>query len=278
MDRNRDDDRLEFTMSGDDGSLDNAQAEGSLPATEDESENEARVSTKKNHQEKQCSDPSLQSDKSWDRPCIQNMDTKSFSQRIEKIQEKLRASSLSITSRAQQHMGLRSKSMPIKSQQKREEIMNEPSIESTSTTEFHETHFKSTTSSSRPFAVSPATTQENNESTICASTPLDASRSFQSFSTMHSDAKTDQSLFSNNNNHRCDDTEPLSASRSSQRSTITSVLAENSVFQTPSFNQETRADDKELLDYVVDEQRAKVVEKLRGAAFKRRMDVSPETL
>jgi hypothetical protein len=175
---------------------------------------------------------------------------------------------------------LRSKSMPpMVSQQLEEEIMteDEPSLASTVTTGFDRTPMKTSSRISSRTGVASTTMTPKNESTV-STTPFGrSSLSFQSLSTMDSDVDTKRTV-SNKKHQRgvLDDsyTEPVNVSRTSQRSTMTPIR-EQRVRQTPSPTRGPKAaTDTEQSDFVVDNQRANVVEKLRGAAFKRRMDVS----
>jgi hypothetical protein len=176
---------------------------------------------------------------------------------------------------------LRSKSMPpmVSQQQLEEEMMteDEPSLASTVTTGFDDTPLKTSSMMSSRRGIASPTKTPKNESTL-STTPLGrTSRSFQSLSTMDSDVDDKRAVSNKNHQHGVLDdsyTEPVNVSRTSQRSTMTPIR-EQRARQTPSPSRgPIVATDTEQSDFVVDNQRANVVEKLRGAAFKRRMDVS----
>jgi hypothetical protein len=285
MHRNNDsdDDHIEDTTTHDDGvSLDKDQADEQSLSTMaasaiDRQENGSGSSFQPNEYDGMIESPH----RPWqsDVPPI-NSETKrslTLMQRIGNIKKRLSQSSLS----HHQHFrdfdecdddghDLRSKSMPMISQLREEILLDDPSLASTTGTCFHDTPLKTSRISYKDDA-SPAMTTPKNESTV-STTPIGgASRSFQSFSTMDSDVDVEQIL--SNKNQRMDDAETVNVSRTSQRSSKTPV-PEHRVCRTPSTPQGPTAADTEQSDYVVDEQRANVVEKLRGAAFKRRMDVS----
>lgn len=180
---------------------------------------------------------------------LQEARSLSLMKRIGKIKERLSmSSSLNYSHDTKESESLRSKSMPFKMYESNDE---------TTTFSVKATPARSTQSHCFPSPTS-------NSSNISIETPLDASQSFNSFSTMASDLGN-AAVFADHHGTN----EQLNISGFSHRSTTTPI-PKNAVSPSSSVILET----VEQSEHFVDEQRANVVEKLRGAAFKRRMDVS----
>lgn len=175
----------------------------------------------------------------------------SLMKRIEKIKERLSLSSLNYSHDDEESFNLRSKSLPFK-------MHSVTEIQDEAIAELPNHRVEDNASPQ----VSP-----NNRSKVSANTPLDASHSFQSLTTI-------SSCFGGEaEDHTKPMTGQVNTSGLSHGSSI-SPTPSRATSPCKSTSSSQNVEMEEDSEYFVDEQRANVVEKLRGAAFRRRMDVS----